>query len=239
MLVVPMRQQTCKVVEVRLKPGESVDYKLKLPVPKLPSAKLKAAAELLFFAEANRALSTLCESHERFLRRLESACLSCRCGSLCGLNIFKAPPGRKSRPGQFALQARSQRHKCRCRCHDGFFERDRTSRADSAAASALRRRSERLSCTRIDHSAWTAKNCVEANSVRPKGYCQTGILPGGGRDWREAPTRNVLTRLLTDPDPGVIAILLRNPKVLGEGCVAYCERTTKPCCSLLSRSFRQ
>ena len=37
-----------KVVEVRLKPGESVDYKLKLPVPKLPSAKLKATAELLF-----------------------------------------------------------------------------------------------------------------------------------------------------------------------------------------------
>ena len=37
-----------EVEKVRLKPGASVDYKIKMPVPKLPSAKLKATAELLF-----------------------------------------------------------------------------------------------------------------------------------------------------------------------------------------------
>ena len=56
---------------------------------------------------------------------------------------------------------------------------------------------------------------VEANSVRvPKILPDRDLTLGERRTLARSADRNVLTRLLTDPDPGVIAILLRNPKVL-------------------------
>ena len=56
---------------------------------------------------------------------------------------------------------------------------------------------------------------VEVSSVRvPRIMPDRDLTLGERRTLARSADRNVLTRLLTDPDPGVISILLGNPKVL-------------------------
>ena len=98
-----------EVEKVRLKPGQSVDYKIKMPVPKLPSAKLKATAELLF-AETEIVPELVVRGTRRFLRRLFSVPeLSMRV-ALWAEYFSQHHPDENLELVKFALQARSQGH---------------------------------------------------------------------------------------------------------------------------------